>query len=356
MYVFLDVLKHVVPSLICCYFHSNTFYIGYSNCFGKSVLLHHPVQAYNFISFTTPKSFVFRQRASSGESSNGDKTLMAVKFSESHEVLCRLSSSFWPGTTTIYAPVRTRRLKRTIKFSDSAARSSSESLGSLASEDSQCDDDTLQSFPSIPVIPDSILLSSEQLHIPIDDNEGAASFVGMRCPSHPISRRVLSEAYGQIEEKKPSRLKGAIVAVDNFDSIGASSGKKQNLVSCGHVCKNTRSSDAYGDVDKCAVKRPILNVINGENNYEAFYVPPCNFSKLSSVSLVIDAPRRTIILLRHKPQNSRKKTAACDSKFEVKVEDVVRALCPAQPEDIESIKSSTIAAVMCKWMVVEKEI
>ena len=76
------------------------------------------------MSFSKPKTFVFKhqkqnkddnscsdssQKSSEGgtDSSSGcsDK-LTAVTFSESYEVLNRLTSSFWPGPVTIYAPVK----------------------------------------------------------------------------------------------------------------------------------------------------------------------------------------------------------------------------------------------------------
>ena len=327
-----------------------------------SVYLHHPVQAYNFVAFSRRKTFVCKKRSISHESndavdtncvSSDENTLTAVTFSESHEVLNRLSSAFWPGAVTIYAPVRTRSLKSPavcsgeggndpLRGHDSMA--SLNSVASFSSEDSEIIDDATESFPPTPVVPDSILFSAKDLHVPEDDEQ--KHFVGMRCPSHPIARKILAETYGRKEGNRKHRLKGAIIGMDSLPS--------KPSVTCKDACTNLLSTDITGMDWDMTMEKPVIHVVNGEDRHELFSVPPCQFGALPSVSLVVDAPRRNVILLRVKSHLTNDSQPADASDFDVKVEDVKRAL--SQSSVHTSVKGRVIGAVMSKWNVSEIEV
>ena len=309
-----------------------------------SVYLFHPAQAYNFVSFSARKKFLYKSRSESNESStsasnsDGSALLSAVSFSESHEVLNRLSSAFWPGFVTIYAPVRTRRLKASSICSNDdknnlrghGSTDSLTSFSSLSSEETGTDFSDL--LASTPVVPDSILHSNEDLMLPVTrDERGQKCYVGMRCPSHPIARKILLQSYGQSEGKLTSRLKGAIIGIDSSKT-------------CRDVCENLHST-------KMANTR--VHVVNGEDCREQFSVPPCQFGDLPSVSLVIDTPSRTVYLLRDTSQHEKDPKPATPSYFDVTMHQVSNALC--QSIDCKNVKNRVMAAVMSKWKVAEIE-
>lgn len=324
-----------------------------------AVFLHHPIQAYNFVSFSTPKKFIFRQRTFSDELSD-DSGLVAVKFSESHEVLSRLTSAFWPGTVAIYATVRSRKLKDKFEYSSLEGRESTASLVSLSSEVSDCDVQESPTFPSIPILPESILMNSNDLHIPIGEKEQNSLFVGLRCPSHPITRRILAGAYGQDKEIKHSRLNRAVVGIDAID---VNKGSNARMVTCKDVVESLSSFHRCNE-DERQSHNLRFNVMDGEEKRDVFCVPTCQFSTLSSVSLVIDTPRRTVILIRDRSQMRKEKKNAVSpvlstpssSKFEIHADDVMRALNASRNNEVGNVKTRAIAAVMGKWHVVEKEV
>lgn len=343
-----------------------------------SVFIHHPVQAYNFVAFSTPKKFVFRQTSTNKLSSDESITIVndsssyvtegitftAVTFSESHEVLNRLSSAFWPGTVTIYAPVRTRRLKNDndYELKGHASTESLTSLTSLTSEEGEYGEHSANHFPSIPVVPDTALRSAKDLFISSKDEKRL--FVGMRCPSHPIARRILFETYGRDDSNMTQRLKNAVIGMNVSSLSDASVIKgKSYATTCKDVCKYLQSTDkntAPAKLSKGSSGKRVLHVLNGEDQY----VPTCQFGTLPSVSMVIDTPRRTVILLRDQSKLNRNTGKGSNtsnlqpltvSNFDVVVEDVFRALVQDRSSDRDSIKSKTIAAVMSKWTVEQKE-
>eukprot|EP01083_Nonionella_stella_P005673 16384_1 len=324
-----------------------------------AVFLHHPIQAYNFVSFSTPKKFIFKQRTFSDELSD-DSGLVAVKFSESHEVLSRLTSAFWPGTVAIYAPVRSRKLKEKLEYSSLEGCESTASLVSLSSEVSDCDVKESPAFPSIPILPESILRNSSDLHIPSSEKEDNSLFVGLRCPSHPITRRILAGAYGQDKEIKHNRLNRAVVGIDAMD---VNKGPNARMVSCKDVVESLSSFRHCNDDEK-QTDNLRFNVMNGEEKRDVFCVPTCQFSTLSSVSLVIDTPRRTVILIRDESQMRKEKkksvlpvlSTSSSSKFEIHADDVLRALNVPRNNEAGNVKTRAIATVMGKWDVVEKEV
>lgn len=317
-----------------------------------SIYFHHPMQAYNVVAFSNRKTFLYKQGSDSGEPSNSSNisdgsTLTAVTFSESHEVLYRLSTAFWPGFVTIFAPVRTRRLKCFSMTSSEenddrlhghghGSTDSLNSLVSLSSEGTSLPDEWKHLLASTPVVPDSILKSAHDLQLPADES-GVKQYVGMRCPSHPIARKILLDTYGQKDGDLTSRLKGAVIGIHS---------SSRKLQTCEDVCadlKSIENTQINGDRTR---DKPVIHVVNGDDRREQFSVPPCEFGDLSSVSLVIDTPNRTVFLLR-----DESKSAQVSDPFEIKIADVKRAL--SQITDHKNVKLRAIAAVMGKWDVTE---
>jgi hypothetical protein len=271
--------------------------------------------------------------------------MSAVTFSESHEVFNRLSTAFWPGSVTIYAPVRTRRLKcsredpcENDRLRGRDSTDSLNSLVSLSSEATGLSDDFKHLLASTPVIPATILKSAHDLELP-GGNEDVRQYVGMSCPSHPIARKILSDtySYGQKRCDWTGRLKGAVIGINS---------PSKKLQTCENVCADFRSALKMQSTEDWVVKKPTLHVVNGDDQREQFSVPPCELGDLPPLSLVIDTPNRTVFLIR-KASISAKIT----EPFEIQIADVRRALL--RMGDDNSVKSRAVAAVMGKWKVVE---
>jgi hypothetical protein len=314
-----------------------------------AIFMYHPIQAYNFVAFSAPKTFVFKQTSNSNTKSESeasvDAPMSAVTFSESHEILNRLSSAFWPGSVTIYAPVRRRR-KRMKKMQGNGSVDSLSSLASLSSDDFNVSPEESASIRSIPILPPDLLYSSESLGIPKVDGE-ESDFVALRCPSHPTARSILELAYGQKNDSKAVPLKKAVVGICN--SCHTNSDEVRNsLLSTADIQLNGIFSTANHNI----------HVVNGEDRRELLSVPACQFGNMPSVSLVIDTPRRQVILHRDsshiKNENSPSHQPLVENKFDIKAEDIERALHRIKSHDNSSVKAKAIHAVISKWKVVEK--
>ena len=213
--------------------------------------------------------------------------------------------------------------------------SSFASLNSLTSEDNDTSGDASEmATKEVPVLPDSILRSGHELSILEDGPQ--QEFIAMRCPSHPLARKILSETYAESEKHIGRPLKGAIIGTD-FCSTQKT---------CKDVCKTMSSLKQEFKNDHT------VHVVNGEDRLELFSVPPCQFSGLPSVSLIIDAPHREVILMRcvDKMNTNSNQRSEGNDDFDVGVRNVSRALLHVNSE---SIKARAIAAVMAKWNVRE---
>lgn len=326
-----------------------------------SVVLHHPIQAYNFVAFSERKSFVYKHRITNHETSSSiassqltksaSNIPMKITISESHEVLNRLSSSFWPGAPTIFAPVKTRKLANTcnslpemdgpketrINGHDSMA--SICSFTSLTSEDNEGDS---MVCPQVPAVPDWILFSAKDLHIPGGGEE--KKFVGMSCPSHPIARKFLLESYRLKRGNKTGQHKGAVVR------LNMPSSPKTCEAACNQLLSLHTTNHLHHCEDVQQGRKPVIPVVNGEDYHEQFSVPPCQLGDLPSVSLVIDTPNRNVILLQSKSEMKDDEFASIN----INIKDVKRALCPLVSEG--SVKERAIAAIMSKWSVTQVQI
>ena len=286
----------------------------------------------------------------------------AVTFSESYEVLERLTSVFWPGPITIFAPVKRLRARSfTAKSPGKITRnmkhhatSSCSSLTSLTSESSDDQPPTLSTNEhecgeTSPILPLSALTQKSALFQSTND-EDDTQFIGMRCPSHPLARRVLAEVYNEQDDTKAhtpqkarKRIPGAV--------LGFNASIEGPLpFSCRDVCSNLLSIQDSQKLATNGTYKPTVHVMNGEDRREMFYVPACQYGQSSSVSLVIDAPNRKVFILR---TNSHLSGNEPSPDVGTSIEGVRRALHHEIADEPGSVKSKAITAVMRKWQVCE---
>jgi len=359
----------------------------------------------------------------------------AVTFSESREVLDRLAAAFWPGPAVVYAPVKVRRAGGSTRGSVSAnfkaarggARASSTSGGEESVEEgggggggrgndaaSASSRDAGQEFaPILPrgalvSVPTSLLAPSspQEVHSqasapapqakasPGDESrpplpnrgcdkepESSRLFVGMRCPSHPLARRVLAEVYassscasssasiqgGGTPSKRGSYSSGSggpSVAVVGFDasvpSFPATSHQgvrgSPPPTTARDVCASLLSSASSASTgDEAPSATTTVHVLNGEDKREIFSVPTCQYgADPPPPALLIDDETRTIHILvadnstlsGARGQGAQGQKSNKQRVPEIRREDVRRALLkPASlPEASASTTKDTMAA------------
>ncbi len=340
--------------------------------------IHKPADVRYYASFSKPKTFVFKQQDPDKDSerkpNEGDTQTKytAVTFSESHEVINRLASAFWPGPVTIFAPVKRVRSRSSSSFASKTSKednaradishratSSCSSLTSLTSENGDDQPPTLFTNDydcdgTDPILPVSALRSLDSLlESSNDDDKKKVYYVGMRCPSHPLARRILAEVYGERDTKTPlkahQRIPGAVVGFNA--SISGQSSSSLPLL-CKNVCTSLLSIQDHFKFPFQKEYKPTVHVMNGEDRREMFFVPPCQYGQSSAVSLVVNALSRTITIIRNESSLNSKKVS---EDFELRAKDVARALLHQNGDESGSVKSRAITAVMHKWRVHEKE-
>mmetsp|Transcript_1710 Transcript_1710/g.3648 ORF Transcript_1710/g.3648 Transcript_1710/m.3648 type:complete len:731 (+) Transcript_1710:51-2243(+) len=287
-----------------------------------------------------------------------DPKLCAANFSESREVFLRLASKFWPGPVVFHIQVRMLGGEDVPHISKKLSSSSMPSLRSLSSTGDLTAPGNLNpatDAAGIPVLPASVLIPASRLVANQDGQERERHFVGMRCPSHPLSRKILNEIYhgpsrSNISSFSHSQSSDSLASISSIDeNIGgeskfteqkSSSSKtgraRSSIAVMGCMVPEPKSSvdnsakpasakpsSAYmtsstgattaADVDEAMVammqstsstdghekNKGQLFIVNGEDNRESFSVPPCQFGRAHPVSLVIDGDNRTIHMMRH---------------------------------------------------------
>jgi len=312
-----------------------------------------------------------------GNTTNTQKKLCAANFSESREVFLRLSSKFWPGPVIFNVQVRTLGGEEDI-FENEKMISTSTSMASLPSLLSSTGDlvaagktsPTPISAAALPILPESALIRATEL-LP---TQGGVSqdedryFISMRCPSHPLSQKILKEIYHCPSSRlntspptvAPSQSTESLVSISSMDD---SNGSKNNsrprsrsiaVVGCevptGSSINNSATTAA--DVDKVMSTKKkedgSVFIVNGEDNREMFSVPTCQYGKSHPISLVIDGDNKTIRLIRH----------AKDGASPVTKDSVYRALIKPDTNNKEkkgdtSSIDRVISAVLSRWKIVE---
>ena len=386
----------------------------------------------------------------------GTSKILAVNFSESYEAFSRLSNKFWPGPMIIYAPALKIRVGNDDRKESSSITSlrqqqqqqqqkehncsrSSPSTSNAPSSSSSCPSlpsfTNLQSLEAVGkagniiqvhVLPPSVLIPARDLLL-LDRNDDVNSssntneqrfFIGMQCPSHPLSRKILTEIHrprGSFSSSSSSIIKHSTSteSLTSFSSLDTSN-FQQHRASPGIAVVgsyispltvgsslSSSSSDSRDDdgedggiitlADSAANVTKILSklssssppsnnsnvnriaeqiyVVNGEDTTrESFSVPTCNYGGVSPISLVVDGDNRTIYLLRHHQGGDGSK--GCNNNFNN--EKIYRALlqppsslksAAAVNVDVSNNKAASkkeidrvITAVLSRWKVVERDV
>ena len=332
--------------------------------------VHSPSQHRQFFQFTRPKTFMIKKpvdgsSSSSSSSSSSEEDgkqihsespkkvsqerqqdqpqsprsslAAAVTFSESREVLDRLSAAFWPGPVAIYAPVKARR-------------QSASDCSSLVGKKSDTADLHLA-----PILPQSILVQSRE--------GNQTPYVGIRCPSHPLSRRILEEVYDKNSRGNSRAYSGdrrhfarsrVVVGFDASVPCKADSCPTNAREVCAQLLSSSHPS--------CLLP-PKVHVLNGEDKREFFSHVTCEFGAEPSVSLVVDDENRTVRVLK------RLRRDGTDTYPNVSPDNVSRALLKSSPLPLSPARKGAqqdhlaltaggrvVAAVLQRWKVTEEMI
>ena len=316
------------------------------------VYLPGPAQARELGGFTKPRTFALRPPPSSVSSSRSESAsslgaaaaaaaaeaasapatasrhvqlqrVPAVTFSESREALDRLCAAFWPGPVVIYARART---------------GGGWGGGQVPSPPGGSATGTGTGTPPPPPPPGAPVLPAAALHSGPDGTQ----YVALRCPSHPLARRVLAEVYGRGRARHaqpprgtaagagaapPRRAGRSRVVLLGFTSSLPPAGRGDEPVPAGRpyptaaseVCRELGS--ALGTLPPSAAS-PTVDVLNGEDEREMFAAPTCQFGAGARVALVLDDAARTVRIVER-----------AGSAPGVRCRDVARALGnpPAAP-------------------------
>jgi len=246
-------------------------------------------QVKEIIHFNPPKSYalVKPQPASPTPSSSPTRTnvdpsspllqqqMLITRFSEGKIVLNRLVSNFWPGPFVIFVPTK---------------------------------DDATTRLPS-------------EILIKVESSGSFKSFVGLRCPSHPLARRLIKAT------KNPIVTFSALTSADTT-SVCSSAAEVQTALQ-----RATTS------------RKLIVPCINGEDKREVFAVPTCELGIPSTVVL-IEEGKRQIHILRNEAANKITPT------------DIQQALLRNCNADIkeQDQRYQTLRAVLMKWKVIQHEV
>jgi len=358
--------------------------------------VHSPSQHRQFYQFTRPKTFMIKKATGDGDADAaggavnpspskrihaespvakgrqpGQVTqamVPAVTFSESREVLDRVTAAFWPGPVAIYAPAKLRRV-----VNGDSINSPDDGIVSLVVSPSGGEPFSTDSKQYAPILPASVLVRRTALKDGRDDaaDEGTAQgtiYVGIRCPSHPLARRVLEEVY----YKNTSGARGSpghrhctrSNVVVGFDaSIPHASAAKST--SCPtrarEVCIQLLSPSPPRSTTRTSSNPPAVHVLNGEDKREQFSHVTCEFGAEASVSLIVDDASRTIRILK------RLGADGTDSHPDVCSATVMRALLKTPPQlpvspakgekedpSAASAAARVVTAVLQRWRAVQE--
>lgn len=181
---------------------------------------------------------------------------------------------------------------------------------------------------AVPVLPASVLLRSSLIlpkikeNCNVDNNGDNEYFVGIHCPAHPLSRKILHEVYcGPSSSISPNSrggrprcsiavIGGVVSGKENTESTfidpsltsPSSATTTPKLATSSKQVANTmiQSPSAHtSDSNTATGLNDHIYVLDGEDTRESFSVPPCQFQCPHPTSLVIDGDDRTIYLLHN---------------------------------------------------------
>jgi len=297
-----------------------------------------------------------------------------VTFSESREVLDRLAAAFWPGPVVIFGRAKLHR------------------VAALGDDEAEAE----AGVQFAPALPPSVL---------IDDPKGT-SYVGIRCPSHPLARRCLEEVYyknagganaaagpraspslaaGHRHCTRSTVVVGFDASIPNADRAGAAAASAAvaapkpwapaTPTKAKEVCVHlltpsaSRPKAASGSPPKEASharepQQPVVHVLNGEDRREPFSHVTCEFGADAFVALIVDDESRTIRIVK------RLDASGTDRHPDVRRATVIRALLRRTPSQLTPLSPArgekqdptaaasagarVIAAVLQRWKATEE--
>ena len=345
---------------------------------------------------------------------NTNRRLSAANFSESREAFLRLASKFWPGPVVIHVRVRTLGGEEDVDVPNLSREKTSgregelpSSSSSMSSSSSSSSSSMIASFPKVPksigdlaaeagvsVLPKSVLLSASRLLTGRDanDHDGVLEerretyFVGMRCPSHPLSRKILNEAYrgggAQARAKVSHSESSESLASSGSSSMGNNArARTVGVAIVGRAVPGTPSVNGSAapsgattaeDVDRSMSSSAIVDhesggrivIVDGEDNRESFSVPTCQYGEVHPVSLVVDGDSRTVHLIRRGDASVARNVVAdgINDGTILSEASVLRALLkPASFHSLDAIKKGdgtgtidrVITAALSRWKIQE---
>lgn len=406
-----------------------------SNCDLPLLYVHSPAQHRHHFQFTRPKTFMIKKStaakcASGGDGSSGQRTnpgsgdnrvdadgegfripcgipqtpsspptppqyhqrqsdcgtlVPTVTFSESREVLDRITAAFWPGPVAIFAPAKLRR------------------VAELGCPEGKGDQNNFA-----PVLPPSILIKAEpRMHDTTGSNaeKQTRNYVGIRCPSHPLARRCLEEVYyknadadahadlstrtsaspgsarGRRHCTKSSVVIGFNASIPSADDDSAvetptsvsKPGASATPTKAKEVCVQLLSPSASRKKAACGTPPkepslakdtiPAVHVLNGEDRRELFSHATCEFGPDAFVALIVDDERRTIrIIKRLDPNGIDRYTNVCTAtviRALLRTSPQLTPLSPAKGEKQDpavaaSAGARVITAVLGRWKASEE--
>lgn len=248
--------------------------------------------------------------------------------------------------------------------------------------------------PCVPVLPPSVLTPSR---------DGERAFVGMRCPSHPLSKKILNEIYRGSGLADNQRNLASVEQNSSFDSLASITsgegnanresrvtqrkvgrgrtgiavvgcivpGSKSDIGPKPNVSASMRGSGVTTAENVDKVMSSALNnpdngrifIVDGEDTRESFSVPTCQHDEPHPISLVVDGENRTVHLIRNCQRTSHEKTSDAESPANeaslVTKSSVYRALLETTSHNSrrQSFKGDgvsvdrVITAVLSRWKI-----
>ena len=307
-----------------------------------------------------------------------------VTFSESREVLDRITAAFWPGPVAIFAPAKLRR------------------VAELECLEGKGDENGDSNFA--PVLPPSILIKAESRRHDTtgsDAEKQPLNYVGIRCPSHPLARRCLEEVYyknvdadlstgsraspGSASKHRHCTKSSVVIGFDasipTADTDNATktrtsvskSSASATPTKAKEVCVQLLSPSAFRKKAACGTPPkepsltkdtiPAVHVLNGEDRRELFSHATCEFGPDAFVALIVDDECRTIrIIKRLDPNGIDRHTNVCTAtviRALLRTSPQLTPLSPAKGEKQDpavaaSAGARVITAVLRRWKASEE--
>mmetsp|Transcript_28079 Transcript_28079/g.39472 ORF Transcript_28079/g.39472 Transcript_28079/m.39472 type:complete len:734 (+) Transcript_28079:289-2490(+) len=239
-------------------------------------------------------------------STSATSNVIKAAFSETRQVLQRLASLYWPGPIEIYVSVEQKRQTNEGTYGTATATPATHADGGLPPvEQRNYPKELLQPFP----LPLKQRETNTRCHV---------HYVGFKCPSHPLTGRILTEVTNQQKQKQKQSATASPIKENTLASPTGSTvndnhtndKKRSNAaiatnmfvmgVDCYSVAASSYCTKATEVCDSLLIQssssynHKAAYVLDGEDKREMFVVPTCQIQ--DTTSLYIDAFHRCIYI------------------------------------------------------------